>query len=120
MLVYGQRKTDQYLKITTKSAFFYQLIFGWVCPKNSQEIGWFFCKFAPKNPVKFDFFQDLSEALHSMVQSIRLENIVARSWYKFGGKLALFMRFGTFFMMKAKQDKMKWIVCFNFTNLIEI
>ena len=26
---------------------------------------------------------------------------------KFGGKLALFMRFGTFFMMKAKQDKMK-------------
>ena len=30
------------------------------------------------------------------------------SWYKFGGKLALFMRFGTFFsMMKAKQDKMQ-------------
>ena len=31
--------------------------------------------------------------------------IVARC--KFGGKLALFLRFGTFFMMKAKQDKMK-------------
>ena len=57
--------------------------------------------------MKFDFFHDLSEALHSMVQSIRFENIVDRSRYKFGGKLALFMRFGTFFMMKAKQDKMK-------------
>ena len=42
-----------------------------------------------------------------MVRSIRFENIVDRSRYKFGGKLALFMRFGTFFMMKAKQDKMK-------------
>ena len=30
-----------------------------------------------------------------------------RSRYKFGGKLALIMQFGTFFMMKAKQDKIK-------------
>ena len=33
--------------------------------------------------------------------------ITDRSRYKFGGKLALFMQFGTFFMTKAKQDKMK-------------
>ena len=95
-------------EITTKSAFFDRLIFSWVCPENSCEIGRFFGEFAPKNPAKLDFFfRDLSEALHSMVRSIRFENIVDRSRYKFGGKLALFMRFGTFFMMKAKQDKMK-------------
>ena len=68
-------------------------IFRRICPEKSREI-WL-------------FFRDLSEALHSMVRSIRFENIVDRSRYKFGGKLALFMRFGTFFMMKAKQDKMK-------------
>ena len=67
-------------------------IFQQICPYKFREI-WL-------------FFRDLSEALHSMVWSIRFE-IVGRSRYKFGGKLALFMRFGTFFMMKAKQDKMK-------------
>ena len=36
-----------------------------------------------------------------------VENFGDRSQYKFGGELALFMLFGTFFMMKAKQDKMK-------------
>ena len=41
-----------------------------------------------------------------MARSIRFENILDRSRYKFGGKLALFMRFGTFFMMKAKQERM--------------
>ena len=40
-----------------------------------------------------------------MVQSIRY--IANRSLYKFGGKLALFMQFGTFYMTKAKQDMMK-------------
>ena len=30
-----------------------------------------------------------------------------RSQYKFGGNLALFMRFGTFVIMKVKKDKMK-------------
>ena len=25
-------------------------------PRNSREIDWFFCKFVPKNPAKFDFF----------------------------------------------------------------
>ena len=68
-------------------------IFQQICPYKFREI-WL-------------FFRDLSEALHSMVRCIRFENIVDRSRYKFGGKLALFMRFGTFFMMKAKQDKMK-------------
>ena len=53
------------------------------------------------------FFRDLSEALHSMVRSIRFENIVDRIRYKFGGKLALFIQFGTFFMMTAKQDKIE-------------
>ena len=60
-----------------------------------------------KIPRNLTFLSDLSEALHSMVRSIRFDNIVDRSRYKFGGKLALFMRFGTCFMMKAKQDKMK-------------
>ena len=40
-----------------------------------------------------------------MIREILLfENIADRSRYKFGGKLALFMRFGTFFMARAKQD----------------
>ena len=52
------------LKITTKSAVFYRLLFSEVCPENSREIGWFFRKFLFKNPAKFDFsFRDLSEAL---------------------------------------------------------
>ena len=50
------RKPIDLLKITTKSAFFDQLIFGYVCLENSGEIGRFFCEFAPKNPAKFDFF----------------------------------------------------------------
>ena len=97
-----------------------------VFPENNHKIGLFlpidFRQVCPKIPAKsvdfsanlplkilrnLPFFRDLSEALHSMVRSIKFENIVGRSRYKFGGKLALFMRFGTFFMMKAKQDKMK-------------
>ena len=35
------------------------------------------------------------------------ENTADRSKYKFGGKLALFMPFGTFFVTKAKQDNYK-------------
>ena len=64
-----KRKTDRFLakfalKITTKSAVFYRLLFGEVCPENSREIGRFFREFVPKNPAKFDFFfRDLSEAL---------------------------------------------------------
>ena len=37
----------------------------------------------------------------------KVPNIMDRSRYTFGGKLALFMRFGTFSTMKAKQDNMK-------------
>ena len=64
-----KRKTDRFLakfalKITTKSAVFYRLLFGEVCPENSRAIGRFFHEFVPKNPAKFDFFfRDLSEAL---------------------------------------------------------
>ena len=75
-------------------------IFLRICPYKSREI-WL-------------FFRDLSEALHSMVRSIRFENIMDRGRYKFGGKLALFMLFGTFFMMKAKQDKMKCLLSYSF------
>ena len=54
------------LKITTKSAVFYWLLFGEVFPENSCEIHQFFCEFIPKNSVKFDFFfRDLSEALNT-------------------------------------------------------
>ena len=47
-----------------------------------------------------------------MERSIRFdlfENIADRSQYKCGGKLALFMPFGTFFVTKAKQDKIKCV-----------
>ena len=54
------------LKITTKSAIFYRLLFGKVCPENSHEISQFFREFICKNPAKFDFFfRDLSEALNT-------------------------------------------------------
>ena len=62
------RKTDRFLakfalKITTKSAVCYRLLFGEVCAENSCEIPAKAADFS-KNPVKFDFFlRDLSEAL---------------------------------------------------------
>ena len=40
-----------------KIGLFYQLIFSDVCPENCREIGRFIREFAPKNPVKFDFFR---------------------------------------------------------------
>ena len=88
---------------------FYRLIFGGVCPENSHEIaaksGNFSVNLPLKIPRNLTFFHYLSEAQHSMARSIRYQ--ISCSRYKLGGKLALFMRFGTFFMMKAKQDKMK-------------
>ena len=48
------------------------------------------------------------------------QNIADRSQYKFGSKLALFMQFSTFFMTKAKHDKMKCLFqlySFNYFNL---
>ena len=74
----NQCKTNQFLakfalKVTTKSAVFYWLLFGKVplkLPQNSREIGRFFLEFVPKNPAKFDFFfRDLSEALALWVNS---------------------------------------------------
>ena len=46
------------------------------------------------------------------------ENSADRSQYKFQGKLALFMWFGTF--LCRKQNKIGWNVCFTFTLLIQI
>ena len=46
-----------------------------------------------------------------MAQSYQIwlfENIADGSRYKFWGIVALFVWFGTIFMMKAKQDKMKY------------
>ena len=40
---------------------------------------------------------------------VLVENTADRSRYKFGGKLVLFMPFGTFFMTKAKQGKIKYL-----------
>ena len=42
--------------IRTKLAVFYRLFFGKVCPKNSPEIGQFFCQFALKIPRNLIFF----------------------------------------------------------------
>ena len=55
-----KRKTDRFLakfalKITTKSAVFYRLLFGEVCPENAREIGRFFREFLPKIPGNLTF-----------------------------------------------------------------
>ena len=53
---------------------------------------------------------NVNDAAHSVMKSIRFwlfEKVTERGWYKFGGELALFMRFGTYFMTKAKQYRMK-------------
>ena len=116
------RKTFKMLVLSAQNRSISSKIFA----ENNHKIGHFsrllFAKFAPKIPVKLadfstnlslkiqrnlTFFRNLLEALHSKAWSIRFENTTDRSRYKFGGKLALFMRFGTFFMMKAKQDNMK-------------
>ena len=76
------------------------MLFGEVFPQNSREIGRFFREFVPKNLAKFDFFP-------RPIRSPEYYGVIHRSRYTFGGKLALFMRFGTFSMMKAKQDNMK-------------
>ena len=53
------------LKITLFLAIAFWWSLPWNFPRNSLEIGRFFCEFVAKNPAKFDFFlRDLSEALH--------------------------------------------------------
>ena len=113
-LVWADRHLTKFsLKNNHKIGLFYRLIFGEVWPKHSRESAAKSADFSTNLPLKIPgnltFFRYLSEAQHSMVRSIRFENWISWSRYKFAGKVALFMRFGTFFMMKAKQDKMKYL-----------
>ena len=86
-----------------------------ICPENSLEISCVlrtklapknFCESVSENAAKFDFFS----ATFRMVWFIRFDCLkISRTEVSinyFGGKLALFMWFGSFFMMKAKQHKM--------------
>ena len=89
-----------------------------ICPENSHEIGCFSAKLGVKisaksvseNPVKF-YFRDLDRTILQgfWYQIWSFKNIADRSRYKFGDKLALFMRFSIFCMTKAKQEKMKFL-----------
>ena len=89
-----------------------------ICPEKSHKIGCFSAKLAVKisaksvseNPVKF-YFRDLDRTILQgfWYQIWSFKNIADRSRYKFGDKLPLFMRFGTFCMTKAKQEKMKFL-----------
>ena len=95
-----------------------QSISSEICPENSHEIGCFSAKLAVKisaksvseNPVKF-YFRDLDRTILQgfWYQIWSFKNIADRSRYKFGDKLALFIRFSTFCMTKAKQEKMKFL-----------
>ena len=46
----------KFAHIPTKSAVYYWLFFGEVCPENSCKIGQFLHEFVSENPAKFDFF----------------------------------------------------------------
>ena len=111
-----QRKTrsissEFFLKKKHKIGCFYWLFFT-----NSHQLADFSANLSLKILRNLPFFRDLLEALHSMAWSIRFENTMDRSRYKFGGKLALFIRFGTFLWWK--QSKIIWNVCVNFALLI--
>ena len=99
MLVWSA-KTDRYLtkfslKNNHKIGLFYLLIFGEVCPKHSRKNAAKSADVSANLPLKIPrnlpFSHYLSEAQHSMARSIRFENNLSWSQYKFGGKLALFM-----------------------------
>ena len=128
LLLKGQMMTSvrTTLKVLVRSAQNWSISIE-IIPENNYKIGLFYpfsAKFAPEIAAKSaDFSANLPQnwlfsstyqksciALHSMARSIRFETVVDRIRYKFGGKLALFMRFGTFCMVKAKQDKMKCLV----------
>ena len=92
-------KIDRFLakfaqKIPTKLAFFTDLFLASLAPKISANL-------SLKIPWNWLFFVTYQKPC-SVARSIRY--IVDRSCYKFGGKLASFIQFGTFFMTKAKQD----------------
>ena len=98
MLVWSA-KTDRYvtkcsLKNNHKIGLFYWLIIGEVCPKHSRESAaksaYVSANLPLKIPRNLPFFHYLSEAQHSVAQSIRFENILKEvNWL--GGKLALFL-----------------------------
>ena len=52
---------------------------------------------------------NVNDAARNMARSIGFDCLKYReqNQYKFGGKLALCIRFDTFSLMKAKQDRMK-------------
>ena len=77
---------------------FYGLRFAKFAPKIFSKLADFSANLSLNILRNFTFFHDLLEALHSMARSIRFENTMDRSRCKFGGKLALFMRFGTYEM----------------------
>ena len=77
---------------------FYRLCFAKFAPKIFSKLADFSVNLSLNILRNFAFFHDLLEAMHSMARSIRFENTMDRSQCKFGGKLALFMRFGTYEM----------------------
>ena len=117
-----QRKSDRFLvkfalKITTKSVFFDRLIFGWVCPENSCEIGRFFGEFAPKNPAKFVSFSAIYQKpcivwydpSDLKISSIEVGINLEVNWFCLSD-LAHFLWW--------KQSRIRWNVCFNSTLLM--
>ena len=86
------------LKISIKMGCFYGLRFSKFAPKIFSKLADFSANLSLNILPNFTFFHDLLEAMHGMARSIRFENTMDRSRCKFGGKLALFMRFGTYEM----------------------
>ena len=105
------------LKITTKSAVFFQLFLGEVCPENCCEIGRFFWEFVPKNPTKFDFFSatyqkpciEWHDPSDLKISTIEVGINLEVNWLCLCD-LAHFLWW--------KQSKIIWNVCFNFSLLI--
>ena len=74
-------------------------------------ITWRICMYDHKgiNMVNSHSLLDLLFSSETTFHKRAQENNTAIQSIRFGGKLALFMRFGTFFfLMKAKQDKNNW------------
>ena len=100
-----------------KIGFFYRLIFSWVWPENSCEIGRFFLEFAPKNPTKFDFFS-------ATYQKPCIEwydpSDLKISWIEVGINLEVnrLCLCDLAHFLWWKQSRIRWNVCFNFTLLI--
>ena len=105
------------LKITTKSAFFDRLIFGYVCLENSGEIGRFFREFVPKNPAKFDFFS----ATYQKPCIVWCDpSDLKILWIDVGINLEVnwLCLCDLAHFLWWNQSGIRWNVCFNFTLLI--